>query len=107
MAPPNSHSRFATTVRDARTAATLTQEALAAAVDIDQTYVSMIERGFPASPRVSRAVCKALGLAAPWPAVAAIENMAFGLARVNEITAEEALAGLVRDLQQAYAGTPT
>jgi transcriptional regulator with XRE-family HTH domain len=105
MQPPNTHSRFATTVCDARTAATLTQEALAASVDIDQTYVSMIERGFPASPRVSRAICKALDLPAPWPAVAAIENMAFGLARVNEIPAEQALAELVADLKQAYADT--
>jgi hypothetical protein len=102
MALFNTHSRFAPAVRNARVASSLTQVQRAALCQIDQTYVSLVERGCPTSPHTSRAICRALGLSAPWPAVAAIENIAFGL-RVNEITAEEALAELVADLKQAYA----
>jgi transcriptional regulator with XRE-family HTH domain len=93
---------FGNTVRSTRTKAGITQVELAARVGLSQTHLSHIEIGTRTTSVASaRAICTALGLGPPWPAVAGMENLAAEHARERGIAPAEAYAELVSDLKRA------
>jgi transcriptional regulator with XRE-family HTH domain len=91
----SSMNRFGNHIRLTRQQADFTQYDLAERVGINQSVLSRIENGDTAAGlKVTRALCDALGLGSPWPAVATVENYCQKVARETGITAQQAAAEL-------------
>ncbi len=95
------HQTFGDTIREARLAQGRTQRDVSLATGLTITHISNIELGAECGREAARLICNTLGLGRPWPAVAALENLATKVAREQGITREQAYTDLVTDLKRA------
>lgn len=97
-------TRFGSTARDTRHQLGLTQIELAERVGITQAAYSAIETGRRTTTiKTARAICDALGLSAPWPAVAFLEDYTAKYAREFDLTTQQARVELTGDHDRSIA----
>jgi transcriptional regulator with XRE-family HTH domain len=97
-------SRFGTHIKQQRQDLGLSQAEVAQRAGITPAGYANIERGIrTTSAPTARAICAALNLGPPWPAVAGIEHLAAEEARARGITLAEAYDEHMRDMKRALA----